>query len=190
MTAPRLTAQAVTRLVRTATGSDLFTSSAAGPHVVRVSQRYAVAGALAAADTRDRRETRARLAAAALVQAGYEVARTGDRLTVTLPEPVEETAEADVPPSTDERVTVRIRARELRAGDEVVDSLGERQYAAFDTDAGTHIVDGRLVRVWTAIRDQEAGLPPVITVPAGRELLVLRPLSDEGRELLAVLDRS
>jgi hypothetical protein len=91
--------------------------------------------------------------------------------------------EADVSPTVEERATVRIRARELRRGDLVVDSLGEVQYAAFDTDAGTHIRDGALVRVWTAIRDQERGLPPVLTVPAERELLVLRPMSEEGREL-------
>jgi hypothetical protein len=46
------------------------------------------------------------------------------------------------------------------------------------------------VRVWTAIRDQERGLPPVVEVPAGRELRVLRPVSEEGRELLAALDRA
>jgi hypothetical protein len=39
--------------------------------------------------------------------------------------------------------------------------------------------------VWTAIRDQEEGLPPTLVMRAERELLVLRPLSAEGRELLA-----
>lgn len=86
--APSLTAAAVTRLVRKATGSDLFTSRAEPAlGVVRVSQQYAVAGALTPTDTSARRDARARAAAAALIQAGYEVARTGDRLTVTLPEP-------------------------------------------------------------------------------------------------------
>jgi hypothetical protein len=307
--APKLTAATVTRIVRTATGSDLFTSRAEPSiGVVRVSQRYAVAGALASADTRDRRDARARAAAAALIQAGYEVARSGDSLTVTLPEPeetvdelldrvraehpsvdrklardeerarheeaatrravdaedgtdglvhlmsddlldacgsagpgglhlapsstperitcprclvlgVEEeverlgyedadaylracgrsvelreryagaTAEADLPPTDEDRVAVPIKARELRVGDLVVGPTGFVAYAVFDTDAGTHIADGRLVRVWTAIRDQERGLPPVVEVPAERELRVLRPLSEEGRELLAALDR-
>lgn len=271
---PALTARTVTRIVRTATGSDLFTSRAeTSIGVVRVSQRYAVAGALTPADTRDRREARARAAAAALIQAGYEVARSGDSLTVTLPEPAPEvvdasyvaepeagadglvhlmsddlldecgsagpgglvlmpssrvdevtcprcvvagveqevqrlgyrdaehylaapgrsvelreryagaTAEADLPPTDEDRVAVPIKARELRVGDLVVGPTGFVAYAVFDTDAGTHIVDDRPVRVWTAIRDQERGLPPVVEVPAGRELRVLRRMSAEGREL-------
>jgi hypothetical protein len=100
------------------------------------------------------------------------------------------TAEADLPPTDEDRIAVPIKARELRVGDLVVGPTGFVAYAVFDTDAGTHIADGRLVRVWTAIRDQERGLPPVVEVPAERELRVLRPLSEEGRELLAALDRA
>jgi hypothetical protein len=107
-----------------------------------------------------------------------EVERT--RLHDDPPAPV---VEADLPPTEENRVTVRIRARELRRGDLAVGPTGFAAYAVFDTDAGTHIRDGALVRVWTAIRDQERGLPPVLTVPAERELLVLRPMSEEGREL-------
>lgn len=82
---PTLTAAGVTRVIRAATGSDLFTSRLERSiGVVRVSQRYAVTGALTPGDTSARREARARAAAAALIQAGYEVARDGDRLTVTL----------------------------------------------------------------------------------------------------------
>lgn len=92
--------------------------------------------------------------------------------------------EADVPPTDEERVTVRIKARELRPGDEVVDHLGQRQYAAFDVLLDT-APRPATVRVWTAIADQERGLPPVLREACDRELLVLRPVSDEGRELLA-----
>jgi hypothetical protein len=113
---------------------------------------------------------------------------TPERITCPACLPV---VEADVPPTAEERVTVRIRASELRPGDEVVDSLGERQYAAFEVQQVPATFPGGdgFARVWTAIRDQEAGLPPVITVNGRRELLVLRPLSEEGRELLAALDR-
>jgi hypothetical protein len=98
--------------------------------------------------------------------------------------------EADVPPTADERVTVPVRASELRPGDLVVDSLGEVQYAAFDTDAPGTPGNPQQVLVWTAIRDQERGLPPVIRLRPERELLVLRLVSAEGRELLAALDRA
>jgi hypothetical protein len=156
-----------------------------------------------------------RTARAVLMQAGYEVASAygyENALLVTLPEPTEPeedsaehewaivdqlaedglddgpAVEADVPPTDEERVTVRIRARELRPGDLVVDSLGARQYAAFDVQqAGSWAPH---VKVWTAIRDQEEGLPPTLVMRAERELLVLRPVSAEGRELLAALDRT
>jgi hypothetical protein len=84
--------------------------------------------------------------------------------------------EADVPPSApeEERATVRIRAAELRPGDLVVDSLGERQYAAFDVADASAGQAVSVVNVWTAIADQERGLPPVLTVPSARELLVSR----------------
>jgi hypothetical protein len=98
--------------------------------------------------------------------------------------------EYDLPPTDEERVTVPIRARELRPGDLVVDSLGGHQYAAYDTDAPATPGNPQQVLVWTAIRDQENGLPPVIRLRPERELLVLRPLSEEGRELLAALDRA
>jgi hypothetical protein len=80
-----LSAQTVTRIVRQATGSDLFVSRMVRSiGAVRVSQQYAVAGALAAVDTRSRRETRLATAAAALVDAGFDVERSGDfGLTVT-----------------------------------------------------------------------------------------------------------
>lgn len=91
--------------------------------------------------------------------------------------------EADVPPTDEERVTVRIRASELRPGDLVVDSLGARRFAAFDVHrAGSSAPH---VKVWTAIRDQEDGLPPTLVMRAERELLVSRPMSEEGRELAA-----
>lgn len=99
------------------------------------------------------------------------------------------TVEADLPPTEEDRVTVRIRAAELRPGDLVVDSLGGHRYAAFDVQLVEEFVAIPYVRIWTAIRDQENGLPPEVRVPAARELLVLRSVSDEGRELLAALDR-
>lgn len=92
--------------------------------------------------------------------------------------------EADVPPTADERVTVRIRTRELRPGDVIVDGAGREVYHAFDVQ----IDDEGAAKVWTAIRDQEAGLPPVVHLHRDREVLVLRPVSEEGRELLAALD--
>jgi hypothetical protein len=52
------------------------------------------------------------------------------------------------------------------------------------------IDDEGAAKVWTAIRDQEAGLPPVVHLHRDREVLVLRPVSEEGRELLAALDRA
>jgi hypothetical protein len=81
--------------------------------------------------------------------------------------------EADVPPPApeEERATVRIRAAELRAGDLVVDSLGERQYAAFDT---ADTPSSQHVEVWTAVADQERGLPPRIRLHRDRELRVSR----------------
>jgi hypothetical protein len=83
----RLSAAAVTRIVRTATGSDLFSSRLqASIGVVLVSQRYAVFGALASADLSSRREARAWAGAEALRAAGYTVEQSLDRLTVTLPE--------------------------------------------------------------------------------------------------------
>jgi hypothetical protein len=93
--------------------------------------------------------------------------------------------EYDLPPTDEERVTVPIRARELRPGDLVVDSLGGHQYAAYDTDAPATPGNPQQVLVWTAIRDQENGLPPVIRLRPEQELLVLRPMSTEGREIAA-----
>lgn len=70
------------------------------------------------------------------------------------------------------RVILAIRARDLRPGDLVVDTSGERQYAAFDVGpAGS---DGSHVRVWTAIADQEAGLADRLLLDGDRELLVSR----------------
>lgn len=100
------------------------------------------------------------------------------------------TVEADLPPTDEDRVTVPIRAAELRPGDLVVDSLGGHRYAAFDVAPDDTPRPVPAVKVWTAIRDQENGLPPVIRVPAASEVLVLRPVSEEGRELLAALDRA
>lgn len=105
-----------------------------------------------------------------------------DRIRASRARKRAEVVEADVPPTGEERVTVPIRASELRPGDEVIDSLGERQYAAFDVQQAGSVAPH--VKVWTAIRDQENGLPPVVVMRAERELLVLRPLSEEGRELL------
>jgi hypothetical protein len=94
--------------------------------------------------------------------------------------------EADLPPTEEERVTVRIRTRELCPGDVIVDGAGREVYHAFDVQ----IDDEGAAKVWTAIRDQEAGLPPVVHLHRDREVLVLRPVSEEGRELLAALDRA
>jgi hypothetical protein len=119
------------------------------------------------------------------VEAAQALLVTADRLAKL--EAIADAVEQDVPPTGEDRVTVRIRAVELRPGDLVVDSLGEVQYAAFDVDTADHGggLLPHLVTVWTAVRDQERGLPPRITVPAARELLVERPVSAEGRELIA-----
>lgn len=79
-------AAAVTRIAVQATGVRLFASRLVAPGEVRCTQRYAAVGALTPGDTRARREARAEAAAAALLRAGYVVTRSGDALTVTLPE--------------------------------------------------------------------------------------------------------
>jgi hypothetical protein len=93
----------------------------------------------------------------------------GPAYTATIERP-----EADVPPAVEDRAEFTIPARELRASDRLVGPTGFDALSVFDTDAGTHIADGRPVRVWTAISDQERGLPPVVEFPADRELLVSR----------------
>lgn len=88
-------------------------------------------------------------------------------------------ADADTATGTDaDRVTISARASELRPGDLVVDSLGTRQYAAYDVDPSVPGASGT-VKVWTAVADQERGLAPVLTLSAGRELLVSRRLTPE-----------
>lgn len=87
-------------------------------------------------------------------------------------------ADADTASGTDaDRVTISARARDLRPGDLVVDVLGTRQYAAFDVQAAGSSAPH--VKIWTAVADQERGLPPVLILSAGRELLVSRRLTPE-----------
>lgn len=80
MTAP--TARAVTRAL-TRAGFGLIRSTTVTAGVVRVEQRYAARGALAAADTRARRERRAGLIADVLRAEGWHAVRVFDRVTVT-----------------------------------------------------------------------------------------------------------
>jgi hypothetical protein len=121
------------------------------------------------------------------LRARVEVA--ADAPDSTAPIPVD-LGEADVPPTAEERVEVAIRARELRPGDLVAGPTGYVAHAAFDVQLVDEPGEPVVVRVWTAIRDQERGLPPVVQYNAEREVRVLRPLSEEGRELLAALDRA
>lgn len=81
-TQPPFTARAVTRAL-TRAGFAGFRSTLVTDGVVRVTQPYLVRGALTPADTRARREARARLAVAQLIAEGYEAARVHDRVTVT-----------------------------------------------------------------------------------------------------------
>ncbi len=77
-----MNAAEVTRTL-TRAGWHGFTSKLVAPGVVSTTQRYTARGALAAADTRGRRERRAILAAEVLRVHGYTVAVVFDRLKVT-----------------------------------------------------------------------------------------------------------
>lgn len=105
----------------------------------------------------------------------------GPARTATILDDEQQQADADTATGTDaDRVTISARAWQLRPGDLVVDSLGNRQYAAFDVDGPLGQASlGEAIRVHTAVSDQERGLPPVITLNGERELLVSRRLTDE-----------
>lgn len=79
---PPLTARAVTRVL-TRAGFPGIRSSLVSDGTVRVEQRYLVRGALTPADTRARREQRARLIAEQLVAEGWQAVPVFDRVTVT-----------------------------------------------------------------------------------------------------------
>lgn len=65
----------------------------------------------------------------------------------------------------------RIKATDLVPGTIVRDETGARLFAAFDVDWHGP-AEAPVVRIWTAIRDQDAGQPAQITMPADADLFV------------------
>lgn len=57
-----------------------------------------------------------------------------------------------------------VYAADLRPGMIVTDDHGVRRFAAFDVDAHPDI--DSMMRVWTAISDQDAGQPPLLLIHA------------------------
>jgi hypothetical protein len=84
MTEKPLTARKITKILHDA-GHGLFHCSLQAEGIVRCTQNYVAHGALAAADTRSRRERRAQMAVDVLTQAGYVADRVDDRVRVCQP---------------------------------------------------------------------------------------------------------
>jgi hypothetical protein len=65
-------------------------------------------------------------------------------------------------------MTTAATAADLRPGDVIVNGItGQREHAAFDVEVREHVV-----LVWTAVRDQEAGVPEVVTYEATASLMI------------------
>ena len=73
-------------------------------------------------------------------------------------------------PAPTKQVT-QVTALELVPGDVVVTITGERLYAAFDVD---HDPGTKRTSIWTALRDQDAGVPNYLTRESASVLFVLR----------------
>ena len=70
---------------------------------------------------------------------------------------------------------VQITAAQLRPGDVVLAGDGGRAYAAYDVHHCPAEGDGtHLVRVWTGLRDQEAGRPELLAHRSSALLRVQR----------------
>jgi len=124
---------------------------------------------------------------------------TAEEALARLEEQLGSLPEADLPPDSEPRELLGTEARYLRPGDLIcrrgtqsTDRQGNPtatvDWGAFDVDAGPE--GARMVAAWTRIADQERGLSPIVTLPAGLRLLILRRLpgcDPADREALASL---